>query len=181
MSERDEGIIRSMMGGPDAGWFQPGTATWLTNEGQKIGGALEEARQAREAAEGKCNLSGCAARRVPLACAVETPLANHEPSTLLDHEQQTRLEEWFAAQLDKAPSECDIPAHLRPPPGTEINEYLRIGRKTSASDQTRSRSSSPETVIGISEPSLRPTQRSPEQCSVVAANDRPEPASGNSG
>jgi hypothetical protein len=46
MSEYDEGILRSMMGGPDSGWFQPGTATWLTRQGQKIGGALLEDRQA---------------------------------------------------------------------------------------------------------------------------------------
>jgi hypothetical protein len=153
MSEYDEGILRSMMGGPDSGWFQPGTTTWLTKQGQEIGGALlEGARQA----EGEWCL--WAARHVPPARVVETSRANHDPRTLLDQQMQTRFEKWFETQLQKEPAECDVPEHLRPPADANIREYLRVGRPESASSQSRSRSSSPDTVIGIDEP-LPPSAR----------------------
>jgi hypothetical protein len=158
MSEYDEGILRSMMGGPDSGWFQPGTATWLTKQGQEIGGALlEGARQAEgEWCTGALVLVGCAAR--PVGERRRASRANHDPRTLLDQQRRTRFEEWFETQLQKEPAECDIPEHLRPPADANIHEYLRVGRPESASSQSRSRSNSPATVIGINEP-LPPSAR----------------------
>jgi hypothetical protein len=72
--------------------------------------------------------------------------------------------------LQKQPAECEIPAHLRPPAGSNIRDYLRVGRTDSASKAPRSRSSSPDTVIGIDEP-LPPSARSnPEQDETVDIN-----------
>jgi hypothetical protein len=97
-------------------------------------------------------------------------------TTTLEHLlDQERFEEWFEIQLQKAPADCDIPAHLRPPADVDIHEYLRVGRIESANGQSRSRSSSPDTVIGIDQALPPAALSNPGKDKGVAVCDQSNP------